>query len=262
MLKTGVFLKIFALFTLIFLFPIVSLLVLKQSIQLSSEKIQLAYTISLNLALIIFIILSILIWKINLQIYFKSFSTKSILLSIAVTLLIIFLYPIFNIPVFFKNISDDVILVSTITVYSLEIYQEPFANFYIIIKTILIFPILEEIVFRGIILTKIKEKQNKYLAIIVSSLLFAIYHADPTHSIITFFAGLIYGYIYTKTGNLSIIILIHFLNNLAFLFLKDSNIDATGTNFTFYLIYPIALFFLYKVIQMFKIQDSEESRIN
>ena len=129
------------------------------------------------------------------------------------------------------------------------ITQKHYPQSYGIIRTLVFAPFFEELFFRGIVLNKVKEKYSAMGAILFSSALFAIYHMDFEQSILIFFAGLIYGYIYIKKGNLSIVILIHFLNNLAFFFLKDKLIDAEGFNILYYFIYPIGLFLLYIVIQ-------------
>jgi len=72
----------------------------------------------------------------------------------------------------------------------------------------------EELVFRGVILTKIKQAANsEHYGVIVSALIFAGIHMQPTKLLPMIFLGLILGYIYTKTKNIVYPMLFHFLFN-------------------------------------------------
>lgn len=97
------------------------------------------------------------------------------------------------------------------------------------IKTILLIPIIEELVFRGIILEDLlKRNYNKILAIIFSSILFAVIHIKPLALVNSlpnvlgaFCFGVIAGLLYHRTRNLYFVILLHWIANLyAFLFSK------------------------------------------
>jgi hypothetical protein len=72
----------------------------------------------------------------------------------------------------------------------------------------------EELIFRGVLLTKIKEaSNNKHYAVFVSGLLFAAIHFQPLVILPMFFLGCVLGYLYTETKNLSYPILFHTLFN-------------------------------------------------
>ncbi len=72
----------------------------------------------------------------------------------------------------------------------------------------------EELIFRGVLLTKIKEaSSNTHYAVIVSGLLFAIIHFQPLAILPMFFLGVVLGYLYTQTKNLAYSILFHALFN-------------------------------------------------
>jgi len=72
----------------------------------------------------------------------------------------------------------------------------------------------EELIFRGVLLTKINEaSNNKHYAVIVSALLFAAIHFQPLVILPMFFLGCVLGYLYTQTKNLSYSILFHALFN-------------------------------------------------
>lgn len=80
-----------------------------------------------------------------------------------------------------------------------------------LITLVILAPLIEEFMFRGLLLHRWTEKWGLYRAIIFSSLIFAIMHAD----IIGAFAfGIAMSFIYLKTNTLWIPILCHALNNL------------------------------------------------
>ncbi|MEJ6949958.1 CPBP family intramembrane glutamic endopeptidase [Natronospora cellulosivora (SeqCode)] len=74
-------------------------------------------------------------------------------------------------------------------------------------------PVIEEILFRGIILKGLLKEYKVVYAIVFSSILFALVHFYPHQIIISFFAGLILGFIYYKTASLLSVILLHALYN-------------------------------------------------
>jgi membrane protease YdiL (CAAX protease family) len=73
-------------------------------------------------------------------------------------------------------------------------------------------PIIEEIMFRGVILGRLKKRWKTVPAIIVSSLIFALLHYQVAF-FGAFFFGVIMCLLYLKTGNILINICIHFINN-------------------------------------------------
>jgi len=85
-----------------------------------------------------------------------------------------------------------------------------------LITLIILAPILEEIICRGIILKGLLNKYSPIIAILVSSLIFGIMHLNPWQFIGAFGIGIINGWIYWKTKNIVLPIIIHFTNNLFF----------------------------------------------
>lgn len=75
-------------------------------------------------------------------------------------------------------------------------------------------PILEELIFRGIILNGLLRKYSPAKSIIISSILFGIVHLNPWQFIGALIIGLFSGWIYYKTRKLTLAIMIHFVNNL------------------------------------------------
>jgi len=74
-------------------------------------------------------------------------------------------------------------------------------------------PILEELLFRGIILDGFLNRYKPGKAIFWSALLFGLFHMNPWQFIPAFLIGLILGYIYLKTRSLIPVIFIHIINN-------------------------------------------------
>lgn len=105
-----------------------------------------------------------------------------------------------------------------------------------ILYAVFVAPIFEEILFRGFILKGFLKNYNKFTAIIVSSLLFALLHLNLSTIIITFISGIFFSYLYIKTKSIIPCIFAHFLSNglhnmLTHLF----NIRIIGYNLNTYL---------------------------
>ncbi|MCK9480658.1 MAG: CPBP family intramembrane metalloprotease [Bacteroidia bacterium] len=73
---------------------------------------------------------------------------------------------------------------------------------------------VEEVFFRGLLQRFITEWFGSiWTGIIVSALVFALFHFRITQILPIFFVGLLFGYIYYRTGNLYYTILMHFVHN-------------------------------------------------
>ena len=82
----------------------------------------------------------------------------------------------------------------------------------LLVSTAVIPGIVEEIMFRGIILTNLSP-YGKGMAIVTSALLFGLMHMNPSQFFYTTVMGLALGYIYVKTKSIWLCIIIHFTNN-------------------------------------------------
>ncbi len=99
-----------------------------------------------------------------------------------------------------------------------------------VISAVILAPVVEEYIFRGILLSSWTVKWGATRAIIVSSLIFAIFHIDPVGA---FIAGVALCLIYFHTGSMLLVILIHMINNglavLAMFLLPDMfAVEAPG----------------------------------
>lgn len=82
-----------------------------------------------------------------------------------------------------------------------------------IISTCILAPVLEETLCRGVMLRGMAQHGSKTRAIVWSSILFAIMHANPWQSIPALLIGLFFGWVYSRTGCLWLTIFLHCLNN-------------------------------------------------
>ncbi len=74
-------------------------------------------------------------------------------------------------------------------------------------------PIFEEWLCRGVVLRGLLTKMRPGWAIIVSALFFAVLHMNPWQALPAFLLGLLFGYVYYRTGSLKLTMLMHFTNN-------------------------------------------------
>lgn len=81
-------------------------------------------------------------------------------------------------------------------------------------------PITEEVVFRGILTGKLSKKLPKWFCVMLSSLLFMLPHIhafsipDILYNMHTLATGIVFSIAYLKSGNLTICMILHILNNL------------------------------------------------
>ena len=98
-----------------------------------------------------------------------------------------------------------------------------------ILNSCIIVPIVEEIGFRGIFLAGLlKSRCRPWLAILITAIVFALFHMSLVKIISTFGFGIIIGWLYWRTGSIIPGIVIHIVNNslcIVFAF-KDLSIDS------------------------------------
>ena len=92
-------------------------------------------------------------------------------------------------------------------------------------------PFFEEWLCRGIVLRGLLQKTRPAAAIAVSAAFFAILHMNPWQAIPAFLLGLLFGYVYYKTGSLKLTMLMHFVNNTFALIISKVPSLADAENF-------------------------------
>ena len=93
-------------------------------------------------------------------------------------------------------------------------------------------PILEELIFRGVILDGLLKKYTPAKSILISSLLFGLVHLNPWQFITGLIIGIFSGWVYYRTKSLSLSIIIHASANLSGFLMRyfidfDSSMDET-----------------------------------
>ncbi len=113
-------------------------------------------------------------------------------------------------------------------------------------------PLIEEIIFRGMIFNELKPIIPAFLIIIIQGLLFGIYHFNIVQFIYGSFLGIMFGLVYYWTQNLWIPIILHFSNNImAIIAVKQQEAEsASEANIWVFLvsliITALLCFFFYK----------------
>lgn len=77
----------------------------------------------------------------------------------------------------------------------------------------IITPVAEELMFRGILYKRFRERQSFWYSAIWSALLFSFMHSNTTQMIYTFLLGILLSYLYEKFGSFRAPVLLHILLN-------------------------------------------------
>ena len=98
---------------------------------------------------------------------------------------------------------------------------------WVCLSVVIFGPIAEELLFRGIIHNSIKKVSNPYVAIVLSGLMFGIWHGEFVQTVYTTFFGIALAVVYEYSGSLWIPIGMHILNN--FTSTLPPALDTTST---------------------------------
>lgn len=131
----------------------------------------------------------------------------------------------------FRSISPNSLFLSTMLVlsamFALNIFVQWFQlkdnlsqefdgltrNIIGIITISLLAPLLEEVLFRGAIQGYLLRRYKPWIAIVCAGLMFGIIHWNPIQTAYATLLGIIFGWIYYRTGSLLSVIVGHILNN-------------------------------------------------
>lgn len=116
-----------------------------------------------------------------------------------------------------------------------------------LVTLVVMAPLFEEIIFRGLVLESTRVRYGVIVAWVVSSLLFGIVHLHPTVVVNAFVMGLILGFIYIVSDSLWATIILHAVNNgIAYLALVTGHgntmlIDVVENRTVYVVVYIAAL---------------------
>ncbi len=74
-------------------------------------------------------------------------------------------------------------------------------------------PLFEEWLCRGLVLRGLMKRMKPVWAIVISAAFFAVLHMNPWQAVAAFALGLLFGYVYYRTGSLKLTMLMHCVNN-------------------------------------------------
>lgn len=95
-----------------------------------------------------------------------------------------------------------------------RIFENDFGFFGAFMKVVIIAPVVEELIFRGVIMHGLMRNYSKATAIFCSGLLFALFHLNPWQFPATFMLGALLGWLLIETRNILLAIAGHAINNL------------------------------------------------
>ena len=122
-----------------------------------------------------------------------------------------------------------------------------------LISTGLIGPIIEELMFRGIIYNELKNKYSNMKAILITTAFFAIIHINVIQIIYTFALGFILIFVYEKYQNIKAPIILHMASNITTtLFLPILIQNNLIINYSIFLICLILIVIIKKYTKIFK----------
>lgn len=87
-------------------------------------------------------------------------------------------------------------------------------------------PVLEELLFRGAITKALLQQYSPTKAILLSALLFGVFHINPAQILPAFLIGILFAWTYYKTASLIPCTLMHILNNSLSVFLSTKYPEA------------------------------------
>lgn len=147
-------------------------------------------------------------------------------------------------------------------VYPIYLDGNPLSAIFYFISIALVPPLVEEFLFRGIILQKLKG-YGSWFAIITSSLLFALFHGNFAQAVFAFICGIALAFVTLKTGNWWPAFFIHLLNNgnSAVSDLLSFYVNEAFANTVHSLVFVAAVFFAVLCAFVLLLQDRKSFRL-
>ncbi len=147
--------------------------------------------------------------------------------------------PLVNPIDFFEKLANNKI---TVHQYDFMIFEKPnFNSIFYFFLMVIITPIIEEILYRGIILNLFLKKYSLKISLIVSSLIFAFVHIEISRFGYLFLSGMLFGFAYYKTKSIYTSIFIHFVINIMAMATSYKYIELNNTTFPKYFLYTAIL---------------------
>lgn len=139
----------------------------------------------------------------------------------------------------------------------LNFSENPVAYILLFISIVLLAPVVEEIVFRGILFNLLNKKRGLLFSMIVSSVFFGILHVETM--VPTTVIGFVLCFIYQKTGSLKLSMAGHMFNNLV-AFMIPFLIGNMAPESNAYIVLNAVLFFSYVGVTLYFISYLVKNR--
>ncbi len=94
-----------------------------------------------------------------------------------------------------------------------KVFESDYGIYGAVLKVVIIAPIIEELIFRGVIMHGLMRNYSASTAIFTSALMFALFHLNPWQLPATFVLGLLLGFLMVRKRNIILCILGHTINN-------------------------------------------------
>lgn len=145
---------------------------------------------------------------------------------ILVPVLCFFVYSWVSILYVYVTNNDQIVSKLTKTIVDLKIFNDFSTDTFVyVLSLVLVAPVTEEIIFRGIFFAPFERKLGSNGAILTISILWAFTHLSFSNIFKIFIFGLVFGYIYKKTESLVPGIILHSLINsfpiIVYIFLRE-----------------------------------------
>ncbi len=118
-----------------------------------------------------------------------------------------------GLSIFISELGNYVQRLFPMSEYMMQLFNEAFGGevsfIGAIIRVIIVAPITEEILFRGIMLKGLLKRYSAATSILVTSFLFALIHFNIYQFVGAFIAGILLGWLFTKTKSLTLCIIGH-----------------------------------------------------
>ena len=156
-----------------------------------------------------------------------------------------------------SGFNPNVILSGLIWLISVQVVVEPISlylpvaesaagqGFWAIVTAVLFAPVLEEFIFRGLVMESLLRRHRRSLSVVVSAMFFAIVHFQPSVMFSAFVSGLVLGTIYLHTNSIFSTIILHSINNAIAFSLITLNVEdysyrqVLGGGELYYIVYAL-----------------------
>jgi uncharacterized protein len=106
-----------------------------------------------------------------------------------------------------------------------RIFENRFGFWGAFLKVAVLAPVIEETLFRGVIMHGLMKNYRSWYSILLSGILFSLFHLNPWQMTYTFFLGIFLGWLMVRTRSLPLCILAHAINNIIVLYSVTSKKD-------------------------------------